>query len=227
MHTIYVVEDDQSIREAVVYALRSTGFSALGFADGSDFFAEFERRQPHLVLLDIMLPGEGGIQILQRLRACPKWQHIPVIMLTAKGSEYDKILGLETGADDYVTKPFRVMELISRIKAVLRRHQTAPNSERMTVGGVVLDLREHCVTADGGEIELTLKQFELLGFLMKHEGRVFTRDQLLEEIWGIDFEGESRTVDVHIGTIRQKLGRAGSMIKTIRGVGYRLVGDGE
>ena len=223
---IYCVEDDRSIRELIVYALKSHGFEAEGHSDGKAFFeALTSQGLPSLVLLDIMLPGEDGIEILKRLKASAKTRHIPVIMLTAKGTEYDKVLGLDSGADDYVTKPFGVMELLSRIKAVLRRSGAAGSPLELSAGRISLNTERHAVYADGEEVSLTLKEFELLKYLLENVGIVLTRDKLLDRVWGYDYKGETRTVDVHIRTLRQKLGNAGSMIETVRGVGYRIGED--
>lgn len=220
---IYCVEDDDNIRELVVYTLESTGLEAKGFAEGRSFLEALAFDTPELVLLDIMLPGEDGMQILRRLKSSSKTKDIPVIMVTAKGTEYDKVIGLDSGADDYVTKPFGMMELVSRIKAVLRRTgRIKTDTSELEINGVKIDLKKHEVTADGKTIVLTLKEFELLEKLMKNQNIVLTRDQLLTDIWGYDFDGETRTVDVHIRTLRQKLGEYGSMIETIRGVGYRI-----
>ncbi|NLY70434.1 MAG: response regulator transcription factor [Clostridiales bacterium] len=220
---IYCVEDDENIRDLVCYALNSGGFEATGFTDGQALFKAIDAEKPSLILLDIMLPGEDGISILRRLKKYSDTKDIPVIMLTAKGAEYDKVLGLDEGADDYVTKPFGVMELISRIKAVLRR--TGRMEENMlSIEGLVLDRDKYKVLVDGHEVILTNKEFELLHYLMKNDGIVLTRDKLLQEIWGYDFEGETRTVDVHIATLRQKLGEHGRMIETVRGIGYRIGG---
>jgi two-component system alkaline phosphatase synthesis response regulator PhoP len=220
---IYCVEDDENIRDLVCYALNSGGFEATGFTDGQTLFKALDAKKPSLILLDIMLPGEDGISILRRLKKYSDTKDIPVIMLTAKGAEYDKVLGLDEGADDYVTKPFGVMELISRIKAVLRR--TGRMEENMlSIEGLVLDRDKYKVLVDGHDVILTNKEFELLYYLMKNHGIVLTRDRLLEEIWGYDFEGETRTVDVHIATLRQKLGESGNMIETVRGIGYRIGG---
>ena len=221
---IYCVEDDNGIRELVVYSLENTGFAAKGFENGKQFYAELNSGElPDLVLLDIMLPGEDGMTILKRLRSDSRTRRIPVILLTAKDTEYDKVKGLDSGADDYVTKPFGIMELISRIKAVLRRADGGDSSGDVYLcGDVVLDTKKHAVEAGGREVALTLKEFEVLRLLMKNRGTVITRDVLLERIWGYDFDGETRTVDVHIRTLRQKLGESGSVIKTVRGVGYRI-----
>ncbi len=222
MSLVYYVEDDASIRGAVLYALNSTGFEAEGFEDGESFFEAVSQQLPDIVLLDIMLPGIDGLEVLKCLRADRKTADIPVILITAKGSEFEKVIGLDSGADDYVAKPFGVMELISRIKAVLRRVPRQDAAEQITVDGLTIDVRQHTVTIEGKEIDLTLKEFNLLHCLMRNEGRVFTRDELLGIVWGYDAETETRTVDVHIGTIRQKLGEYSSYIKTVRGLGYRF-----
>ena len=221
---IFCVEDDSNIRELVVYTLESTGFQAHGFEDGSSFLEALALETPELVLLDIMLPGEDGMELLRKLKASKKTREIPVIMVTAKGAEYDKVKGLDAGADDYVTKPFGMMELISRIKAVLRRSANGSISSEDTfeIGEIRLDPKKHEVTVHGEVVNLTLKEYELLKRLMKNSNIVLTRDQLLEDIWGYDFDGETRTVDVHVRTLRQKLGDAGEQIETVRGVGYRM-----
>lgn len=224
---IYCVEDDSNIRELVVYTLESTGMKARGFEDGRKFTEALAFETPELVLLDIMLPGEDGIEILKKLRNSAKTKDIPVIMVTAKGSEYDKVVGLDTGADDYITKPFGMMELVSRIKAVLRRTIREKTDTKYRVGNLSIDVEKHKVKVDGETVTLTLKEFELLEKLMKNRHIVLTRDRLLEEIWGYDFTGETRTVDVHVRTLRQKLGTAGELIETVRGVGYRIGGDNE
>ena len=222
---IYCVEDDSSIRELVLYALQNSGFEAKGFADASELYPELLHNPPELVLMDIMLPGEDGIAILKKMKQNAQTRKVPVIMLTAKGSEYDRVLGLDLGADDYITKPFGVIEMISRVKAVLRR--CAPEgavSRTLTLGEITLDPERHRVGAAGREVALTFKEFSLLQFLMENSGRVLTRDRILETVWGYDFEGETRTVDMHIKTLRQKLGEAGALIETVRGVGYRMEG---
>lgn len=224
---IYCVEDDSNIRELVVYTLESTGMKACGFEDGRAFMEALAFETPELVLLDIMLPGEDGIEILKKLRKSAKTKDIPVIMVTAKGSEYDKVIGLDTGADDYITKPFGMMELVSRIKAVLRRTMREKEDTKYQIGNLLIDVEKHKVKVDGKTVALTLKEFELLEKLMKNMSIVLTRDRLLEEIWGYDFTGETRTVDVHVRTLRQKLGIAGELIETVRGVGYRIGGDNE
>ena len=214
---IYCVEDDASIRELVLYTLRASGFEARGFAESGAFWEAMCEHVPDLVLLDIMLPGEDGLEILKKLRSSPLTEQLPVILATARGSEYDKVVGLDTGADDYLAKPFGMMELLSRIKAVLRR--CAPVKSRFVMGDVALDNEAHTVTVKGKAVELTYKEFELLRCLMENPGKVFTRDMLLERIWGYDFGGETRTVDVHVRTLRQKLEGA-DIVRTIRGVGY-------
>ncbi|MDD3074270.1 MAG: response regulator transcription factor [Eubacteriales bacterium] len=222
---IYCVEDDRSIRELLVYALKSGGFDAEGFSESRDFYEALESGLPSMVLLDIMLPGEDGIEILRRLKASAKTRNIPVIMLTAKSSEYDKVLGLDSGADDYITKPFGIMELLARVKAVLRRVGAANNSTELSAGGLSMNIEKHSVVADGQEVTLTLKEFELLRYLLENSGIVLSRNQILEEVWGYDYEGETRTVDVHIRSLRQKLGASGGIIETVRGVGYRIGED--
>ena len=217
---IWCVEDDASIRDIEVYALNSTGFEARGFADGAAFWAALEKERPELVVLDVMLPEIDGIQLLRRMKADAALRDIPVIMATAKGAEYDKILGLDLGADDYLTKPFGVMELVSRVKAVLRRCRPR-QAVVLRCGGLTVDEQEHSVTADGARVELTYKEFQLLRLFLAHPGTAFTRDQLMEQVWGMDFCGESRTVDMHIRTLRQKIGLYGGCIETVRSVGYR------
>lgn len=226
---IYMVEDDENIRELVLYTLRSAGFEAEGFERGEGLFAALRRRSAELILLDIMLPGEDGITILKKLRGGADTSQVPVMMLTARGAEYDKVLGLDAGADDYLAKPFGMMELISRVKALLRRASARPGEEGrryLTCGAVTMDAVGHRVTVDGREAALTRKEFDLLRLLLENQGVVLTRDRLMAEVWSTDFEGETRTVDVHIGTLRQKLGAAGASIETVRGVGYRMEGDG-
>ena len=217
---IWCVEDDASIRDIEVYALNSTGFEARGFADGAAFWAALEKERPELVVLDVMLPEIDGIQLLRRMKADAALREIPVIMATAKGAEYDKIQGLDLGADDYLTKPFGVMELVSRVKAVLRRCRPQPVAV-LRCGGLVVDEQEHTVTADGVRVVLTYKEYQLLRLFLSHPGTAFTRDQLMEQVWGMDFYGESRTVDMHIRTLRQKIGPYGGCIETVRSVGYR------
>jgi two-component system alkaline phosphatase synthesis response regulator PhoP len=222
---IYYVEDDTNIRELVVYTLRQAGMDALGFADAPSFFAACRSRRPELVLLDIMLPGESGLSILQNLRGDAATATLPVIMITARTTEYDKIIGLDSGADDYISKPFGMMELVSRIRALLRRTKPAPSSEALTAGPLSLNARKHTVTIDDEPVMLTYKEFSLLRFLMENRGIVFHREQLLETVWGYDYDGGSRTVDVHIQTLRQKLGDCAAFIQTVRGVGYRFGED--
>lgn len=220
---IWCVEDDASIRDIEVYALRSVGFEARGFSDGAAFWDALRAERPELVVLDVMLPGIDGIELLSRMRASDALRDIPVIMATAKGTEYDKIHGLDLGADYYLAKPFGVMELVSCVKAVLRRCRR-DDAERagLSAGDVSLDADAHTVTAGGQRITLTYKEFELLRLFMAHPGTAFTREQLMERVWGTDYCGETRTVDMHIRTLRQKLGEYGEMIETVRGVGYRL-----
>ncbi len=219
---IAVVEDDSSIREIEIYTLNSTGFDAEGFEDGKSFFQSLKEQKPELVILDVMLPDEDGVQILKKLKRDPDTASIPVIMASAKGTEYDKIRGLDLGADDYLAKPFGMMEMVSRARAVLRRCQTGnPQSTIVTHGKIRIDPEKHEVFVSDEEISLTLKEYELLKLLLSHPGIVYTRDQLLNLIWGMEYDGETRTVDVHIRTLRQKLKDAGSCIDTVRGVGYR------
>ena len=222
---IYCVEDDDNIRELVIYTLETTGLKAKGFAEGTAFMEALAFDTPELILLDIMLPGEDGLELLKKLKNSAKTKDIPVIMVTAKGAEYDKVIGLDSGADDYVTKPFGMMELVSRIKAVLRRSGRVQEQDMLSVNGVSVDVKKHEVKVAGEIVTLTLKEFELLERLMRNQNIVLTRDQLLEDIWGYDFDGETRTVDVHIRTLRQKLGEQGSLVKTVRGVGYRIGGE--
>ena len=219
---IYCVEDDESIRELMLYALRASGFEAQGFPEGESLFRALDSRRPRLILLDIMLPGMDGIEILKRLRADRDTRQIPVIMASAKGTEYDKVLGLDLGADDYLAKPFGMMEMVSRIRAVLRRTGAEAQPQVLRVGALTLDPQAHTVQVADQRVSLTLKEYDLLKLLLENPGRVFSRDQLLERIWGIDFAGETRTVDVHVGTLRTKLGACGDYVRTVRGVGYRL-----
>ena len=218
---IYCVEDESAIRDLMVYTLKVSGFEAQGFEDGVDYWSAMKAQKPELIILDVMLPGEDGLTILKRLRSSPVTADIPVIMATAKGSEYDKVIGLDGGADDYLAKPFGMMEMASRIKAVLRR--TAPKQAKViSYGEITLDENRHNVDVNGTPVSLTLKEYEILRLFMENPGQVFTREMLLSDIWGIDFIGETRTVDVHIGTLRTKLAEAGDMIETVRGVGYKL-----
>lgn len=221
---IYYVEDDTSIRELVLYALKTAEFQVMGFENAASFYKRMKEQQPDLILLDIMLPDEDGVSILKKLKNRPDTENIPVIMMTAKSSEYDKVLGLDSGADDYITKPFGVMELISRVKAVIRRSDRSKGSagEVLKIGELVLDEQKHEVYARGQAVSLTFKEFELLSYLMKNRGLVLSRDKILNTIWNYEYEGESRTVDVHIGSLRQKLGTCGDFIKTIRGIGYKI-----
>ena len=222
MSVIYVLEDDNSIRELVVYTLNHSGHEAQGFGLPSRFWAQMAKAAPDLVLLDIMLPEQDGIEILKQLRAQPATRKLPVIMLTAKGSEYDRVLGLDSGADDYIPKPFGMMELVARVNALLRR--TAPGEQVMEykAGGLSVCPARHQVLANGRPVTLTHKEFELLSLLIQSPGIVFTREQLLREVWGYTFDAESRTLDVHVRTLRQKLGECGSCIETVRGSGYRI-----
>ena len=224
---IYLVEDDNSIRELVAYTFNTAGLEAEGFDRPSLFWEALEKRKPDLVLLDIMLPEEDGIQILQKLRQREDTKKLPVIMLTAKGSEYDKVMGLESGADDYVSKPFGMMELLARVKALLRRTEDLrPAQESIYVSGdLTVNRKRHEVFVKGEAVTLTKKEFDMLCYLLENKGMVLTRDQLLNQIWGYDFDGENRTVDVHIRTLRQKLGDCGTYIETIRGIGYKIGGN--
>ena len=219
---IFCVEDDSGIRDLMIYTLNSSGFEAKGLESGKELFAALKTEKPQLIMLDIMLPGEDGIEILKRLRGTAATAGIPIIMATARGTEYDKVIGLDLGADDYLAKPFGMMEMVSRVRAVLRRTESKENDQILQVGRLIMNLREHTVLVDGKRIQLTLKEYELLKKFMGNLGRVFSRDQLLQGIWGDGYMGETRTVDVHIGTLRTKLGVCGDYIETIRGVGYRM-----
>lgn len=219
---IWCVEDDTSIRDIEIYALKSTGFDARGFEDGASFLEALKSSRPELVILDVMLPGMDGVEILRKMKASTDYCDIPVIMATAKGAEYDKIQSLDIGADDYLVKPFGMMEMVSRIKAVLRRYRPAKSENLLTVGGLVVNVNDHTAMIDGQRINLTYKEYELLKLFLSHPGTAFTRDQLFAEVWGMDYCGETRTVDMHIRTLRQKLGSYGSMIETVRNVGYRM-----
>ncbi len=220
---IYCVEDDSAIRDIEVYALRSTGFEAEGLENGEQLFEAIAKRVPELIILDVMLPGEDGLEILKRIRFSALTRSVPVIMATARGEEYDKITGLDSGADDYLVKPFGMMEMVSRVRAVLRRSGGGESTQKLlTLGSLALDPASHTVTVNGQAVTLTLKEFEILRTMMAKPGVVFTRDRLLSEVWGTDYDGETRTVDVHIRTLRQKLGGAGALIGTVRGVGYRM-----
>ena len=224
---IYCVEDDSSIRELMVYTLQASGFEACGFQDSIEFWKMMKEKKPELVVLDIMLPGEDGISVLKKLRTSPVTEDIPVIMATAKDSEYDTVIGLDSGADDYLSKPFGMMEMVSRIKAVLRRSTPKKKPMQIRCGNIVIDEGKHTVTVNDKIISLTLKEYELLKLLAENTEQVFTREILLSSVWGSDFAGETRTVDVHIGTLRTKLCECGDMIKTVRGVGYKMEGLGD
>lgn len=219
---IWCVEDDSSIRDIEVYALTSTGFEARGFEDGDAFWSALQTQQPDLVVLDVMLPGKDGLTLLRMMKSSKEFCEIPVIMATAKGSEYDKIQSLDIGADDYLVKPFGIMEMVSRVKAVLRRCKPTKDSKSLKINGLVLNPYEHTVTVNGARVNLTFKEYELLHLFLSQPGTAFTREQLLASIWNIDYMGETRTVDMHIRTLRQKLGEYGRIIETVRNVGYRL-----
>ena len=220
---IYCVEDDSSIRDLMIYTLRASGFEAEGFENGAALFSALEKAKPALIMLDIMLPGDDGLTILRKLRADMSTASVPVIMATAKSTEYDTVIGLDSGADDYLAKPFGMMEMISRIKAVLRRTGASTKKTLLTVGEIEMNPEEHTVSAAGERLNLTLKEYDMLKLFMENVGHVFTREQLLYKIWEADFVGETRTVDVHIGTLRTKLGKCACCIETVRGVGYRMV----
>ena len=219
---IWCVEDDASIRDIEIYTLNSTGFEARGFENGEDFFAALAQETPDLVILDVMLPGMDGVSILRKMKDSATTKRLPVIMATAKGMEYDKIQSLDLGADDYLVKPFGMMEMVSRVRAVLRRCAPLGEGSVLRAGNLIVNLDERTVTANGNRVNLTFKEFELLKLFLSHPKMVFTRDQLLSNVWNIDYAGETRTVDVHIQTLRQKLGDCGRMIETVRNVGYRL-----
>lgn len=219
---IFCVEDDNAVRDLMLYTLKAAGFEAKGFASGDAFFDALSTEKPQLIMLDIMLPGEDGISLLKKLRMQPATKEIPVIMATAKGTEYDKVIGLDLGADDYLAKPFGMMEMVSRIKAVLRRIHPEEKVKLLKMGNLELNPETYTVLVNGSRVSLTLKEYKLLQTFMENPGRVFTRDQLLALIWGIDYIGETRTVDVHIGTLRTKLGACGGYIETVRGIGYRM-----
>ena len=219
---IWCVEDDASIRDIEVYALTSTGFEARGFEDGDSFWNALQTEQPELVVLDVMLPGKDGVTLLKMMKASQEFCEIPVIMATAKGSEYDKIQSLDLGADDYLVKPFGIMEMVSRVKAVLRRCRPIKQSRSLKIDGLVLNPEEHTVTIDGERLSLTYKEYELLHLFLSQPGIAFTREQLLVNVWNTEYMGETRTVDMHIRTLRQKLGEYGHIIETVRNVGYRL-----
>ena len=219
---IWCVEDDMAIRDIEVYALNSTGFEARGFEDGTAFWEALQQERPELVVLDVMLQGIDGVELLRKIRASSEFGDLPVIMATAKGAEYDKVQSLDLGADDYIVKPFGVMELIARVKAVLRRYHPSKNENLLKMGGMVLNLDERTLTVDDERVQLTYKEFELLRLFLNHPGMAFTRDQLFTDVWGMDYAGETRTVDMHIRTLRQKLGKYGELIETVRHVGYRM-----
>lgn len=219
---IFCVEDDAAIRDLMLYTLNTAGFEAEGFSESTAFWTALTEKTPELIMLDLMLPGEDGISILKKIRSQAATADIPVILATAKGTEYDKVFGLDLGADDYLAKPFGMMEMISRVKAVLRRTAPKAKAQFLRVGKLAMNVGEHTVESDGRRVSLTLKEYELLRKFMENLGLVFTREQLLQSVWGSDFVGETRTVDVHIGTLRTKLGACGEYIETVRGVGYRM-----
>ncbi|MEE0928228.1 MAG: response regulator transcription factor [Acutalibacteraceae bacterium] len=221
---IYLLEDDANIRNFVEYALKGSGFAAAGFEKPSLFWEAIKEEMPDLLLLDLMLPEEDGLKILGKLRQNSETKNLPVILVTAKGTEYDKVIGFDCGADDYITKPFSMVELIARIKALLRRADPKRDDNEYTVGGLTVSPSKHLVQADGETITLTFKEFELLCLLISHSGRVFTREDISRKVWGMEFEKENRTVDVHIRTLRAKLGKCGSLIETVRGIGYKIGG---
>ena len=220
---IYCVEDENSIRELMIYTLKASGFEAVGFSEGTSFWEAMKENVPQLILLDIMLPGEDGISILKKLRMMPITKDVPVIMATAKGSEYDRVTGLDSGADDYLCKPFGMMEMVSRIRAVLRRTEARDSKNLLTYKGIAMDISRHTAFCKDTELKLTLKEYDLLKLFLENTGIVFTRDQLLDQVWDQSYYGETRTVDVHIGTLRTKMGECGEMIQTVRGVGYRML----
>lgn len=219
---IWCVEDDAAIRDIEIYALQSTGFEARGFADGTSFWEALQKERPELVVLDVMIPGVDGVELLRRIRADARLSDLPIIMATAKGAEYDKVQSLDLGADDYVVKPFGVMELVSRIRAVLRRYKGGSVQKLLRLDGLTLNLDEHIVTIDDQRVQLTYKEYELLRLFLSRPGVAFTREQLFTEVWGDNYVGETRTLDMHIRTLRQKLGSYGKYIETVRNVGYRL-----
>jgi len=224
IHLIFCVEDDSGIRDLMIYTLNASGFEACGFGDASALWDALKTATPELILLDIMLPGEDGITVLKKLRAKQSTADIPVMMASAKGSEYDKVIGLDLGADDYLAKPFGMMEMVSRVKAVLRRAGHQEKRQVLEVDGLELNPSAHTVTSGGQPLQLTLKEFQLMELFMRHPGQVFSREQLLMKVWGSEFIGETRTVDVHIGTLRTKLDTCGEYIHTVRGVGYKMEG---
>ena len=221
---IYLLEDDTNIRNFVVYALNNSGLEAEGFELPSRFWAALEKKKPSMAILDIMLPEEDGLSVLRKLRESSETKDLPIIMLTAKSTEYDKVIGLDGGADDYVTKPFGTMELMARVKALLRLAEPVSDGKEYSIGPLLLNPDKHIIRVDGQDVALTLKEFQLLCYLIRNKGNVMTRDRILQEIWGYEFDGENRTVDVHIRTLRSKLGKAGDLIETVRGIGYRIGG---
>ncbi|MBR4944050.1 MAG: response regulator transcription factor [Peptococcaceae bacterium] len=218
---IWCVEDDASIRDIELYALNSAGFETKGFEDGTSAWEALKKEKPELILLDVMLPGMDGIEIMTRMKESAELNSIPVIMATAKGQEYDRIRGLDLGADDYIVKPFSMMEMVSRVKAVLRRSQSFQTAKVLKSGGLTINLDEHTVLVDGNRVQLTYKEFELLRMFLSHPGRVYTREQLFSQVWNLDYMGDSRTLDSHIRTLRRKLDGYGKMLETVRNVGYR------
>ena len=222
MALVFIVEDDNDIRQIEAYALKCGGFEIEEFEDAKALYERLEKKTPDLFLLDVMLPEEDGLEVLKKLRNRSETRKLPVIMLTAKDSEYDKVIGLDSGADDYVAKPFGMMELISRIKALLRRTESDTKKDEYTAGGLYVCPSKHIVRANGKDVVLTYKEFELLCLLISNRGTVFTRDQILRNIWGFEFDGENRTVDVHVRTLRTKLGECGQLIETVRGIGYKI-----
>lgn len=223
---IYLVEDDTNIRELVTYTLNHSGLDATGFERPSQFWKAMEQKLPDLVLLDIMLPEEDGLSILRRLRAAPATASIPILLVSAKNSEYDKVMGLDNGADDYLAKPFGMMELVARVRAVLRRTETREENSDYQLGELFVSPKRHVVKVDGEEVSLTNKEFELLCLLLEHQGMAMTRDAIMDGVWGQEFSRENRTLDVHVRTLRTKLGSAGHYIETVRGVGYKMGGEG-
>ena len=222
MALIYIVEDDQNIREIESFALKNSGYTIMDFECAKDFYHQLAEKVPDCILLDIMLPDEDGLEILKKIRSIPDTRKVPIMMITAKTAELDKVKGLDLGADDYITKPFGIMELISRVKALLRRSMNMEDEKFLSAGDIFLDGEKHMVYAKDEPIDLTFKEYELLKLLIQNQGIVMSRDVIMERIWGIDFEGESRTLDVHIKTLRQKLKNAGTLIKTVRNVGYMI-----
>ena len=222
MALIYIVEDDQNIRESESFALKNSGYTIMDFECAKDFYHQLAEKVPDCILLDIMLPDEDGLEILKKIRSIPDTRKVPIMMITAKTAELDKVKGLDLGADDYITKPFGIMELISRVKALLRRSMNMEDEKFLSAGDIFLDGEKHMVYVKDEPIDLTFKEYELLKLLIQNQGIVMSRDVIMERIWGIDFEGESRTLDVHIKTLRQKLKNAGTLIKTVRNVGYMI-----